>query len=98
MDISIQSQGFSADPKLKSFISERLNKLETFHDKIINVEVYLKLDSHEKIKDKVVDTKLHIPGAVLFASNSSKTFEESTDGTVESLRRQIKKRKEKLVK
>lgn len=95
MDIQIQSDGFTAAEDLRGFIGKRLEKLETFHDKIISSDVYLKLGPPRQVREKSADIKMNIPGATLFASEKAKTFEEATDMAVESLRRQLKKTKEK---
>jgi putative sigma-54 modulation protein len=55
----------------------------------------LKLDSHQQVKDKTAEVKLNVPGLTLFASETAKNFEAATDLAVESLRRQLKKYKEK---
>lgn len=96
MDVQLQSIGFTATDQLKDFIQKRLDKLRTYFENIISVDVFLKLDSHQQVKDKVVEIKLNIPGATLFASETAKTFEEAVDLSVESIRRQLKKRKEKM--
>lgn len=95
MNANIHSVGFTSDEKLDDFIQKKLNKLDVLFDKIIHADVYLKLDSHDHVKDKIVEVKLNIPGATLFASETSKAFEESTDLVVESIKRQLNKRKEK---
>lgn len=95
MNANIHSVGFTADEKLEEFIQKKVNKLDVIYDKIINADIYLKLDSHDHVKDKIVEIKLNIPGATLFASETSKAFEESTDLVVESIKRQLNKRKEK---
>jgi len=87
MNLVIHAVSFEADSKLREFIEKKLQKLETFFDKIINVEVFLKLDSNETVKDKTVEVKVHVPG---------KKFEESTDLALDSVSRQIKKQKEKM--
>lgn len=96
MNANIHSVGFTADEKLEEFIQKKVNKLDVIYDKIINADIYLKLDSHDHVKDKIVEIKLNIPGATLFASETSKAFEESTDLVVESIKRQLNKRKEKI--
>jgi putative sigma-54 modulation protein len=96
MDLNIQSIHFTADSKLVDFISKKLEKLETYDDKIITADVFLKLDSHQKVKDKVVDIKVNVPGNTLFSSETTKSFEESADLAVENLRRQLMKRKTKM--
>jgi putative sigma-54 modulation protein len=97
MDINIHSIHFDADEKLLEFVNSKLEKLSTFFDKIIDAEVFLRLDKSNVNENKLVEVKLNLPGKELFAKKQSKSFEESTDDVVEALRRQIKKHKEKLV-
>ena len=95
MNIQFHPSGFAASEQLKEFIEKKLEKLETFFDKIIYVDVYLKLESHQQIKDKTAEIKINVPGITLFSTETAKNFEASTDLAVESLRRQLKKYKEK---
>jgi putative sigma-54 modulation protein len=88
---------FDADKKLLDFIQKKVNKLETFHDRIVNGEVILKIDKDEEKENKVIEIKLFIPGNMLFAKEQSKTFEAAADVVVESMKRQLKKYKEKQV-
>lgn len=94
MNRKIQADGFVVDQKLVDFIEAKTDKLTTFFDKIIDIDVKLKTDSHQKIKDKVVHMLCHIPGNNLFVESTAKTFEEATDEAVEDLKRQIKRKKE----
>lgn len=97
MDIQIQSIHFDADDTLVSFIKEKIDKLATYFDQIIDAEVYLRLENNNaQVKDKLVHLKINIPGATLMAKESSKKFEESVDMAVESISRQLKKQKEKM--
>jgi len=95
MNIQIHPSGFTVSEQLKEFIEKKLLKLETFYDKIIDADVYLKLESHQQVKEKTSEIKLNVPGVTLFSSETAKNFEAATDLTVESLRRQLKKYKEK---
>lgn len=97
MDINIHSIHFDADEKLLDFINQKLSKLSTFYDKIIDAEVFLRLDKSDINENKLVEIKINLPGKDMFAKKQSKSFEESTDEAVEALRRQIKKHKEKLI-
>ena len=97
MNVVINPVHFDASSQLHEFITKKLKKLETFFDKIIDAEVFLKLDSNQAIKDKIVEIKLMVPGKTLFVSEISKTFEESTDIAVDTISRQLKKHKHKLI-
>jgi putative sigma-54 modulation protein len=57
----------------------------------------LKIDKDEEKENKVIEIKLFIPGNMLFAKEQSKTFEAAADVVVESMKRQLKKYKEKQV-
>ncbi len=97
MNINIQTVHFDADEKLLEFVSKKVEKLNTFHDKITKVDVFLKLDNLvHNIKDKVVEIKVHVPKHEFFVKTSSKSFEESFDSAMESIVNQIKRKKEKL--
>jgi putative sigma-54 modulation protein len=98
MDIKIHSVRFDADAKLVDFIKSKVIKLVQFNDDIIAAEVYLRLDNSQDMENKITEIKLDIPGNSLFAKKQSKTFEEATDLVVEALRKQAKKKKEKLRK
>jgi putative sigma-54 modulation protein len=96
MNANIQAVHFEADQKLVMHVKEKLKKLSQFHDRITQVDVYLKLDNIvHTIKDKVAEIKVHIPRQDLFVKYSSKSFEESFDAAFDAIVSQIKKKKQK---
>jgi putative sigma-54 modulation protein len=96
MNINIQTVRFDADMKLVEYINRKMDKLSTFHDRIIKVDVFLKLDNVvHTIKDKIAEIRVHVPKYNFFVKSTSKSFEESFDDAFESLVVQIKKKKEK---
>ncbi|WP_033562608.1 ribosome hibernation-promoting factor, HPF/YfiA family [Sphingobacterium sp. SYP-B4668] len=95
MNITVQSIKFDADQKLVDFIKRKTSKLEQFLDNIIEGVCYLRLENVEDEANKIVELKINVPGSQLFAKAQAKTFEEATDLTVESIRRQINKHKTK---
>jgi putative sigma-54 modulation protein len=60
--------------------------------------VFLRLDNSQDMENKITEVKIDIPGNNLFAKKQSKTFEEATDLAVDALRKQVKRKKEKLRK
>ena len=98
MNVNIQSVKFVADSKLTSYVQKKLEKLNTFSDRIISVDVFLKLDNVvHTIKDKVAEIRIQIPRHQFFVKASSKSFEESFDSAFDSIINQIKRKKEKQV-
>ena len=96
MNVNIQTVHFDADDKLIEYVNRKLEKLATFHDRIIKVEVYLKLDNVvHTIKDKVAEIRVHVPRSNFFVKSTTKSFESSFDEAFDSLVTQIKRKKEK---
>jgi putative sigma-54 modulation protein len=95
MKLQMHSVHFDADQKLLDFIQLRLDKLETFYDRITEGEVFLKLDNNS-IENKIVEVKLFVPGATLFTKEQAGTFEIATDRALDSLKTQIMRHKDKM--
>ncbi len=96
MNVNIQSVHFDADSKLIGYVTRKLEKLENFSDRIIRVNVFLKLDNVvHAIKDKIAEIRVHIPGHNFFVKSTSKSFEQSFDDALDSMVAQIKKNKER---
>jgi putative sigma-54 modulation protein len=95
MNIQVQSIRFNADRKLLDFIQKKANKLDTFYDRIVSGEVYLRVENVEDEANKVTEIKLTLPGTQLFAKCQCKSFEEATDMAIESLRKQVDRYKRK---
>lgn len=93
--LNVRSVNFDADQKLIDFIQDKVNKLSHFFDKVIEADVYLKVDNNHEVENKEVEIRLFVPGHDLFAKKVAKNFEAATDEVTEALRRQAKKRKEK---
>jgi putative sigma-54 modulation protein len=96
MTVNIQTVRFDADSKLLEHINKKLEKLSNYHDRIVKVDVYLKLDNIvHQIKDKVAEIRVKIPRHEFFVKQTSKSFEESFDSALDSTITQIKRLKEK---
>jgi putative sigma-54 modulation protein len=94
MNVNIQTVRFTADVKLVNYVERKLQKITTFHDRIIKIDVYLKLDNVvHSIKDKIAEIKVQIPRYQFFVKASSKSFEQSFDNALDSVCTQIKKKK-----
>ncbi|MDA3930779.1 MAG: ribosome-associated translation inhibitor RaiA [Prolixibacteraceae bacterium] len=97
MNIKINDVHFTADQRLVEFVNKKVSKLDTYFDGIISAEVILKVIKPESTNNKEVELKLSIPAAdYLFAKKQADTFEEATNLSIEAVRRQLQKYKEKL--
>ena len=96
MTVKIQSVHFDADKKLVEFIQERIDKLTHFYDGIITSDVTLRVDKSSDADNKVAEIKVHVAGNDLFVKKQCKSFEEAIDMSIEALKIQVKKHKEKI--
>jgi putative sigma-54 modulation protein len=96
MNVNIQTVRFDADTRLIDYVNRKLEKLSTFHDRIITVNVFLKLDNVvHTIKDKIAEIRIHVPRHEFFVKSTSKSFQESFDDAFDSIVNQIKRKKQK---
>ena len=96
MKVTTQSVNFNASADLLDFIEKKVASLSKFHDKIVNAEVFLKLENSSDKENKITEIKINIPGNELVVKKQYKSFEEGVSTGVESLKRRLKKSKEKL--
>jgi putative sigma-54 modulation protein len=62
MKITVQSIGLTPHAPLEEYLDKKLNKLETFYDKIIECEVFLKVENSSEKENKTAEIRLHVPG------------------------------------
>ncbi|WP_045469329.1 ribosome hibernation-promoting factor, HPF/YfiA family [Sporocytophaga myxococcoides] len=96
MKLQMQSIHFDADKKLLDFIQKKLDKLETFYDRITEGDVYLRIETDDVKGNKSVHVKLFLPGTSIMAKEQAASFEEAIDLVYENLKRQLQKTKEKM--
>ena len=96
MKVSVQSVNFNIDSDLVKFAEKKINILEKFHDQILGAELFLKVQKSSEKENKITEMKIILPGNDILVKKQSKTFEEGINMSVDSLKRQLVKRKEKL--
>ena len=95
MKVNVQAPNFMVKESLIQFLEKRLQKLEQFYDKIVYADVFLKVQKTSEKQNKITEIILSVPGSDLICKKESKTFEAAIDECIQSLERQLKKRKQK---
>jgi putative sigma-54 modulation protein len=95
MKVFTQSVNFNADNDLIELVETKVSALIKFHDKIVNAEVFLKVQKTSDKENKITEIKINIPGSELIVKRETKTFEEGVNAAVDNLKRQLKRSKEK---
>lgn len=96
MTINFQAVNFNAKPGLEEYLGKKLEKLETLSDQIIAAHVSFKLENTSEKSNKTVDVKLEVPGDDILVSKTGQSFEECIDLSVDTLKKLIIRKKEKI--
>jgi putative sigma-54 modulation protein len=96
MKLVVNTKGFDADAELLDFFQKKADKLDTFFDRIVQGEAYMKHNNTEGIDNKTVELKLFVPGTSMFSSHQAPTWQEGIDEVVDQMRRQLKRYKDKM--
>ncbi len=98
MNVNVKSVRFKADQKLENFIEKKLQKFFGFHEQILASNVVLRLDNSETRENKIAEIRLILKGDELFAKKRTRTFEEAVDQSIDALKKQVEKYKERFKK
>ena len=92
MQLSISGHHVDVTDALRTYVTNKMTRLEKHFDHITNVHVVLTV---EKLQQKAEAT-MHVSGAELFADADSENLYHAIDQLSEKLDRQILKHKQKL--
>jgi putative sigma-54 modulation protein len=92
MEITTRSRNFTASPAIKSYVEEKLSKLEKYSRKIIEAHVMFSLERYRHIAEVV----LRLNGGDITGRAESSDMYSSIDTVVDKLERMLKKRKDKV--
>lgn len=95
MKVVINAVKFSPEEKLQNFVNEKVGKLERLLPEALQADVTLKVDKPETNNNKIADIRLVVRGNDLFVSKQADSFEEAVMLSVDALKTQIGKFKEK---
>jgi len=96
MTINLQTVNFNAKNGLEEYVERKLSKLEQYYDKIIAVQVAMRVENVSEKENKFVDIKLEVPGDDIVVKKSGQSFEECIDLSVDTLKKLIIRKKEKI--
>ncbi|WP_297332043.1 ribosome-associated translation inhibitor RaiA [Flavobacterium sp.] len=96
MKVNVHAVNFTVDRKLVGFTQTRLDKLEKFYDRVVNSDVFFKVDNTNGKANKIAEIKINVPGDEFMVKKQCKTFEEAVELAAESMERLLVKRKQKI--
>lgn len=94
MKITVQSIGLTPHEPLESHIDKKVNKLDTFYDKIQECKIFLKVENSTDKANKTAEIILVVPGDDIVVKKTTASFEESLDLCVDAAKKLLIKKKE----
>lgn len=95
MEISIYAAHFDTTEKLQDFIQKKVLKLEKSYEDIKKVEVKLTVVKPATALNKKVAVSAQVAGSTIHVEKTCDTFEEGIDLSVDAIKVQLQKIKEK---
>ncbi len=94
MQLSVTGHHVELTDALRSYVEEKIQRIERHFDHVTNVHVILSVERHQQKAEATV----HVSGADVFAYAVEDDMYAAIDALVDKLDRQIIKHKEKLQK
>ena len=94
MKILVQAMGLTPHAPLEEYLEKKLNKLDTFYDKIHACEVFLKVENTSDKENKAAEIIIKVPGDDIVVKKTSASFEESIDQCADVAKKLLIKKKE----
>ncbi|MFA9290635.1 MAG: HPF/RaiA family ribosome-associated protein [Solirubrobacteraceae bacterium] len=95
MIINIQALNFKANSPLTEYVQKKMDKINLLYDKVSSISVYFKLLNNNTKQNKFSEFILHIPGEDLVVKKQGQSFEECVDLSLDAIKIQLEKEKNK---
>lgn len=92
MQINITGHHMEVTPALRSYIENKLERVERHFDNLINIHVILSVEKDRQIAEATIN----VNRGKVFADSEHEDMYAAIDSLIDKLDRQIKKHKEKL--
>ena len=95
MKVVLNAVKFTPDEKLQNFVNDKVGKIEKLLPEALQADVSLKVDKPETNNNKIAEIRLVVRGKDLFVTKQADSFEEAVMLSIDALKTQIDKFKEK---
>lgn len=95
MKVVLNAVKFTPDEKLQNFVNDKVGKIERLLPEALQADVSLKVDKPETNNNKIAEIRLVVRGKDLFVTKQADSFEEAVMLSIDALKTQIDKFKER---
>lgn len=97
MDINFNYVHVTASERLEEFTTKGLNKLKDRYSWIVRAEVFFKKENTSSPETGMIcEIRISAPGQNVFTSSSEKNFETAISKSMDEIKRQLQRKKEKM--
>lgn len=93
MQINITGRQLDITPALKSYVENKIQRIEKYFDHVTNVHVILEVDKQRHNAEATI----HVTGGDIYADAQAEDMYAAIDALTDKLIRQVQKHKEKVV-
>ena len=96
MYLHIESIHIEPGEELTNLIQRKIEQLGKRYERINHCDVVLRKDKNDVQQSFFIETKMEVPGNILFASEKAVSFEKALSKVVDDLEHQLRKFKEEM--
>lgn len=97
MNLTISGHHLEVTPALRTYVTNKLDRIARHFDQVVDVKVLLTLENQkEKERRQKAECNIHIKGIDLFAESAHADLYAAVDELVDKLDRQVVRHKDRL--
>ena len=97
MNLTISGHHLEVTPALRTYVTEKLDRIIRHFDQVVDVKVLLSIDNQkEKEKRQRAECNILVKGSDIFAESAHEDLYAAVDNLVDKLDRQVVKHKDKI--
>ena len=97
MNLTISGHHLEVTPALRTYVTNKLDRIARHFDQVVDVKVLLTLENQkEKERRQKAECNIHIKGIDLFAESAHADLYAAVDDLVDKLDRQVVRHKDRL--
>ena len=97
MNLTISGHHLEVTPALRSYVTEKLDRIKRHFDQVVDVKVLLSIENQtEKERRQKAECNIHVKGNDMFAESAHQDLYAAVDDLVDKLDRQVVKHKDRI--
>ena len=97
MNLTISGHHLEVTPALRSYVTDKLDRITRHFDQVVDVKVLLSIENQtEKERRQKAECNIHVKGNDMFAESAHRDLYAAVDDLVDKLDRQVVKHKDRI--